>query len=163
MVVSELYPINFCDISECGHRGCNCLPLNKNHYIYGLIDPRNGEVFYIGKATRKYNKKIERFGEHFRSAKTNRDLQNPKKFRRLRKIIEAGYKDILLGHILPDVRYLPTKKTSTMPEIYGESREINLATVLHTLFFWKRIFSRKKSGQLFRSQRRQFELSPRTK
>ena len=57
-----------------------------NFYVYRLIDPRNGETFYVGKG--KHN----RVFEHIRSAQKNDtdDDAIPLKFARIKEIVRAG-------------------------------------------------------------------------
>lgn len=53
-------------------------------YVYDLIDPRNGEVFYVGKGTGN------RVRQHVRGAQAGR-VANIHKHRRIMEIIESGH------------------------------------------------------------------------
>jgi hypothetical protein len=57
-------------------------PPGHNYYVYALIDPRDNEIFYIGKG------KGDRYKEHL---KTNSKDNNPKKKQRIKEIKDDGY------------------------------------------------------------------------
>jgi hypothetical protein len=93
----------------CKHlKGCECLNIQKEFYIYALIDPRNNEVFYIGKARRYRGRRMERFGVHMADAKKGRNQSNTKKFRRLVNILKAGFSE---------VKYLLIDETNDLKKI----------------------------------------------
>lgn len=60
----------------------------KNYYVYALIDPRNGQPFYIGKGKMidGLNRKYRRIKEHLDCV----DKQNPFKTRIVEKLKRAG-------------------------------------------------------------------------
>jgi len=58
-------------------------PPGHNYYVYALIDPRDNEIFYIGKG------KGDRYKEHLKS---NSKDKNPKKKQRIKEIKDDGYK-----------------------------------------------------------------------
>jgi len=65
-----------------------------NYYVYRLIDPRNGETFYVGKG------KDDRVFQHIReeiNAEKNQD-NNDLKLRRIREIKGSGLKVIHIIH-----------------------------------------------------------------
>lgn len=57
----------------------------KKYYVYQLIDPRNDEVFYVGKGCGN------RINTHEQSAQRG-DKNNPRKTLRIMDIISAGFK-----------------------------------------------------------------------
>jgi hypothetical protein len=58
-------------------------PLNVLHYVYELIDPRNGIVFYVGKG------KNNRYLKHLYEAK--RTTIQTKRLNKIRSILKSGY------------------------------------------------------------------------
>jgi hypothetical protein len=59
------------------------IPPGDNYYVYALIDPRDNEIFYIGKG------KGDRYKEHL---KLNSKDNNSKKKQRIKEIKDDGYK-----------------------------------------------------------------------
>ena len=57
--------------------------LTNRYYVYHLVDPRNGEVFYVGKGTG------DRIRHHVREAK-GRKFKNARKCERIISIIDSG-------------------------------------------------------------------------
>lgn len=57
-------------------------------FIYGLIDPRNGELKYIGKTTQG----IERFRQHAHSPKLGRNEKNYRKINWIKKLNKLNLK-----------------------------------------------------------------------
>ena len=55
------------------------------YYVYFLIDPRSGSVFYVGKGIR------DRLHCHFREHRQVNGIRNAHKHNRIRDIIDAGY------------------------------------------------------------------------
>ena len=56
----------------------------KEYYVYHLIDPRNGEIFYVGKG------KDYRAKDHKREAKEVKEKYSEKE-KRIRELLRAGY------------------------------------------------------------------------
>ena len=54
------------------------------YYVYELIDPRDGKVFYVGKGK---GRRVER---HAKDAKSGR-VSNPAKYSRIKSILDGGY------------------------------------------------------------------------
>lgn len=63
----------------------NDLTAKNRYYVYHLIDPRNDEVFYVGKGTGN------RIKSHVREAK-GRKFQNARKCERIIAIMDSGLK-----------------------------------------------------------------------
>lgn len=57
--------------------------MNADYYVYELIDPRDGSVFYVGKG------KGNRIASHEAMARKGR-IDNPAKYARIREIWDAG-------------------------------------------------------------------------
>ena len=59
------------------------------YYVYALIDPRNDEIFYIGKG------KNNRYLDHIKELEKEHSVQkkgiNPNKARKIKEIVELGY------------------------------------------------------------------------
>lgn len=55
----------------------------QRYYVYELVDPRDGAVFYVGKGSGK------RMKQHVRNARSGR-IDNVEKFRRINDICESG-------------------------------------------------------------------------
>lgn len=71
--------------------GISKLELKKNHYVYGLIDPRDSTLFYIGQA---YScSKKPRYLQHFLTVKNT--MQNVEKHKIIQEIKAAGYRTLL--------------------------------------------------------------------
>jgi hypothetical protein len=73
---------------------------SKNYYVYALIDPRNNEIFYIGKG------KGGRYKSHLKE--TLKNHTNYAKFKRIREIYERGYKvetEILFPYLEKETSY----------------------------------------------------------
>ncbi len=68
------------------------------HYVYGLIDPRNGRYFYIGKGQRN------RVFEHVEEARNPKETSNKYKIQTIRDIQEDGLEiqHIIIRHGLND-------------------------------------------------------------
>lgn len=63
------------------------------HYVYRLIDPRNGNTFYVGRG------KGNRLFSHFFEAKTdNEDNEGSAKIATIREIQSRGYEVICVVH-----------------------------------------------------------------
>jgi hypothetical protein len=62
---------------------CQAIADGRRYYVYQLIDPRDGSVFYIGKGTG------ERIKQHTRAAKAG-IVGNAKKHQRIDAILAAG-------------------------------------------------------------------------
>ena len=67
------------------------------YFVYALIDPRDGSIFYIGKG------KNNRPYRHLEEAKKTNEInkgQNPYKIRKIRNILAAGYEtyDVIYLH-----------------------------------------------------------------
>jgi hypothetical protein len=60
----------------------------KTWYTYLLIDSRNWSVFYVGKGTGK------RISSHVAEVKRGEIGDNPRKYQRIREILESGWKVI---------------------------------------------------------------------
>lgn len=71
--------------------GTSKLEFTKDHYVYGLIDPRNSTLFYVGQAY-SHSKK-PRYLQHFLTV-TNK-MQNPEKHRVIQEIKSQGYSSLL--------------------------------------------------------------------
>ena len=69
-------------------------------YVYELVDPRDGESFYVGKG------KQDRMKHHVKKVRNNdqKDLKkNPYKFYKIKQILDAGFDDVAYKVILSDV------------------------------------------------------------
>lgn len=86
------------------------------YYVYGLIDPRNAEIKYIGKGTRY------RMYEHVRLTKLGHfDCNNFSKFKGINEILSEGYSDL---------NYIKLFETNLESEAYA--KEIELIIEYHT-------------------------------
>ena len=66
----------------------------KTYYVYSLTDPRNNQIFYIGKGTG------ERYNSHLKESKEN--LANSTKSLKIRNILDAGFEvgiDIIFNNL----------------------------------------------------------------
>lgn len=61
------------------------------HYVYELIDPRNNEVFYIGKGCRN---RLKDHVCHVKNEQLSYKKKNPHKYNKINSILEDGYNDI---------------------------------------------------------------------
>ena len=66
------------------------------YYVYRLIDPRNGETFYIGKG--KDNRVFSHLGMEIKFDKTNNEDEFTEKFKILREISSEGLKPLHIIH-----------------------------------------------------------------
>lgn len=62
--------------------------MNKIFYTYELIDPRNNEIFYIGKGQNK------RMFSHYNKVKNNKHFTNKHLFCKIKQLINEGLKPI---------------------------------------------------------------------
>lgn len=58
------------------------------YYVYFLIDPRDGSIFYVGKGIR------DRLHSHFREHRQVNGVRNAGKHDRIQSILDAGYMPI---------------------------------------------------------------------
>lgn len=65
-------------------------------YVYGLYDPRNGNIFYIGKG------KSKRMYSHVNNVK-NGSCKNPILKGRINHILESGYSDVIYKKIIENI------------------------------------------------------------
>jgi hypothetical protein len=70
------------------------IELTKKYYIYALIDPRNDKIFYIGKGTKITGRWVERYLSHVYLTIRGNTAQNTKKYRKIRRILDAGFTDL---------------------------------------------------------------------
>lgn len=61
-------------------------------YVYGLVDPRNNEVFYIGKGINdRINRHVKEITEIEKSGDKRKDGINENKLYRIKEILESGF------------------------------------------------------------------------
>lgn len=59
--------------------------------VYGLVDPRNGEIFYVGCTSMP----DERLRGHIRDAR-NKPRKNPRKATRINAIVKNGHQPVMV-------------------------------------------------------------------
>lgn len=61
------------------------------HYVYEIIDPRSGKVFYVGKGCKD---RLKHHVRHVKNEHLSYKKKNPHKYNKINSILEDGYDDV---------------------------------------------------------------------
>ena len=139
------------------------------HYVYELIDPRNGEVFYIGKGCKN---RLKDHVCHVKNEQLSYKKKNPHKYNKINSILEDGYNDIKYNKkfITEDENEAFDKEEKLISE-YGlenltnicpggdggynpEAKRVN--SELRSGSTWEKIYGEKKAKEMKRKRKKKY-------